>query len=63
MKCALILDEGPGQFALEYDDTRGGKHQMRLEAGTYEKALREARAYLGITPDNRDEAGDQWSIE
>jgi len=63
MKRATILDEGPTQFALEYDNTVGRKNQMRLEAVTYENALREARTYLGINADNQDEAGDQWAVE
>lgn len=63
MKCAIILDEGPGEFALEYDDTQGRKNRMRLDAVTYEKALQEARSYLGINEENRDESGDSWAVE
>ena len=62
MKLATILDEGSTQFALEYDNTVGKKHQMRLDAATYENAITEARAYLGIKEDDRDEAGDQWTV-
>lgn len=63
MKRATILDQPAGQFALEYDNNLGRKNQMRLDAETYEKALREARSFLGIREDDCDEAGDQWAIE
>ena len=63
MKCAIILDEGPGRFALEYENTLGRKLQMRLDAITYEEAVREARSFLGIKPDDLDESGDQWALE
>jgi hypothetical protein len=63
MKLATILDEGPYKFALEYENTLGKKNQMRLDAETYEKALREARSFLGINQDDHDEAGDQWAVE
>ena len=60
VKVALILDEAHGTFGLEYDDTRGRKQTMRLDALTYEGALREARSFLGIQETDRDEAGDRW---
>ena len=63
MKRATILDQGRDQFALEYENTLGRKNQMRLDAVTYERAIREARSYLGISEDDRDEAGDQWTVE
>lgn len=65
MKRATILDleEGPGEFAVEYDNTLGGKHQMRLDAGSYERAILEARSFLGLDEQDRDEAGDQWAVE
>ena len=63
MKLAIILDEGSDQFALEYEDTLGRKNRMRLDASTYLNAIREARSFLGINPDDRDEAGDQWMVE
>ena len=63
MKRATVLDEGEEEFLLEYEDTLGRKNQMRLDAATYERALREARSYLGIGADNRDEAGDEWTLE
>jgi len=63
MKLATILNESYDQFALEYEDTLGRKNRMRLDACTYPNALREARSFLGINPDDRDEAGDQWAVE
>jgi hypothetical protein len=63
MKRATILDQGRDQFALEYEDTLGRKNQMRLDAFTYEKAIREARSFLGVNQDDFDEAGDQWIVE
>ena len=63
MKLAIIVDEGPEQFALEYQDTLGRKSRMRLDATTYERAIREARDFLSISPENVDEAGDQWVVE
>ena len=63
MKRATVLDDGPNEFSLEYDNTVGKKNQMRLDARTYAGALREARSYLEIGEDDRDAAGDQWAIE
>ena len=63
MKRAVILDESFGRFALEYDNTVGKKNQMRLDAATYERAIREARTFLGINEADRDEAGDCWTVE
>jgi hypothetical protein len=63
MKRAVILDESSGRFALEYDNTVGKKNQMRLDAETYERAIREARTFLGINESDRDEAGDCWTVE
>jgi hypothetical protein len=63
MKRATILDQGREQFALEYEDTLGRKNEMRLDAATYERAIREAKSYLGINGDDLDEAGDQWTVE
>ena len=62
-KCATVSEQESGVFTLEYDNTVGKKHSMRLDAVTYEKALREARSYLGIDEDGLDEAGDQWVVE
>ena len=63
MKRATIVDQGRDQFALEYENTLGRTNHMRLDALTYERAILEARFFLGIGEDNRDEAGDQWTVE
>jgi hypothetical protein len=63
MKIARILDEPGGSFLLEYDNTLGRKNAMRLDASTYEAALREARSFLGIGKDDYDNEGAQWDIE
>ena len=63
MKCATIVDQSYGVFGLEYDNTVGKRHTMRLDAATYEEALREARAYLGILDNDRDDNGDLWMID
>ena len=62
MKYANVSDDSPGQFLLEYDNTIGRKNQMRLDAETYEGALREARSFLGINSDDCDESGEQWTV-
>ncbi len=62
-KVARILDEDDGSFGLEYDDTRGQKNLMRLDALTYEGAIREARSFLEIQPDDRDADGSLWTVE
>jgi len=63
MKTARILDEENDTFGLEYDDTRGTKNWMRLDALTYEKAVQEAKSYLGISEDNQDVDGEVWEVE
>ncbi len=63
MKIARILDESGGTFRLEYDDTLGRKQNTRLDAMTYEQALREARSYLEIGGNARDPEGAEWDIE
>jgi len=63
MKTARILDQERDTFGLEYDNTRGEKNTMRLDSLTYEKAIREARSFLGINDDDRDEDGTQWEVE
>lgn len=63
VKVASILDEESGGFALEYDDTRGRKNTMRLDAVTYPGAVREARSFLGIREDDRDQDGHRWAVE
>ena len=62
-KTARVLEEEDGVFSLEYDNTRGEKNVMTLDAVTYPKALREARSFLGIGEDNRDEDRALWDIE
>ena len=63
MKTAKILDQDLGTFGLEYDDNRGTKNMMRLDALTYETAIREAKSFLGINKDNQDEDGSLWEVE
>lgn len=63
MKIARILDEPGGTFRLEYDNARGHKQNTRLDAMTYEQALREARSYLEIGEGDCDAEGAQWYIE
>ena len=63
MKTARILEDEDDSFGLEYDNNLGQKNTMRLDAATYEKAVREAKSYLGITPENLDDEGTVWEIE
>ncbi len=63
MKIARILDEEGGSFRLEYDNDLGHKQNMRLDALSYEQALREAKGYLEAGEDDRDSEGAQWEIE
>ncbi len=63
MKIAKILDGDDGGFGLEYDNTVGKKNTMRLDAFTYEKAIREAKSFLGINADNHDADGQLWEVE
>jgi hypothetical protein len=63
MKTASILDQDDGGFSLEYDNTRGDRNTMRLDAFTYERAIREARSFLGIKQDDRDADGTRWEVE
>ena len=62
MKTARILDEGRGMFGLEYDNTRGARNTMRLDAFTYERAIQEAKSFLGINEDDHDDHGDLWDV-
>ncbi len=62
-KIGRILDDDEAGFGFEYDDTLGRKNTMRLDALTYEGAIREARSYLGIQPDDHDADGSRWEIE
>ena len=63
MKIARILDRESGTFELEYDNTQGKKNLMRLDALSYEKAIREAKSFLGIDEANCDEDGTLWEVE
>jgi hypothetical protein len=63
VKIARIIDEAGGAFGLEYDNTLLKKHTMRLDALTYEGALREAKSFLGINAQNHDADGAHWHIE
>ena len=63
MKTARILEEAPGDFGLEYDTNVGRKNTTRLDARTYEKAIREAKSFLGITADDTDADGTLWNVE
>ncbi len=48
---------------LEYDNSLGKKNTMRLEAATYEQAIREAKSFLGVSNDDNDAEGHRWVIE
>jgi hypothetical protein len=63
MKIATILDQQFGTFGLEYDNTLGKKNVMRLDATTYERALQEARSFLGIQADGYDADGNLWELD
>ncbi len=63
MKIARILDEPGGEFGLEYDNTLGQKNRMRLDALTYEQALREATSFPEINSEGCDPEGTLWDIE
>ena len=63
MKTARIFDMDAETFAVEYDNTIGKKHTMRLEATTYEDAIREARSFLGIDSADKDDDGTVWRVE
>jgi hypothetical protein len=60
---ARVVDEDPDGFRLEYDNTLGKKNVMRLEALTYERAIREAKSFLGIDAGDRDLDGTLWDLE
>jgi len=63
MKVARILDQNDGGFGLEYDNRLGKKHLMRLDAKTYEAAVREARSFLGVGANDQDAEGAEWNVE
>ena len=62
VKIARIFDQDAETFAVEYDNTLGKKNTMRLEATTYEGAIREAKAFLGISAENTDADGIEWEV-
>lgn len=63
MKIARIFDQDASTFGLEYDNTVGKKNTMRLDARTYERAIREAKLFLGINAENQDADGTLWQVE
>jgi hypothetical protein len=63
MKTAQILEQELDSFGLEYDNTLGKRNTMRLDALSYENAIREAKSYLGIDEQNTDADGTVWEIE
>ncbi|GEM_PF-3734594 len=63
MKTAVIQEGAAGTFGLQYENNRGEKNVTRLEAATYELAVREAKSFLGIKADNHDEDGNLWDVE
>jgi hypothetical protein len=63
MKTAKILDLDDDKFGLEYDNNLGKRNTMSLEAATYEKAIHEAKKFLGINGQNLDADGTLWEIE
>jgi len=58
-----VIQERAGIFSLQYENNRGEKNLTRLDATTYELAVREARSFLGIKTDNHDEDGNLWDVE
>jgi hypothetical protein len=58
-----VIQERAGIFSLQYENNRGEKNVSRLDAATYELAVREARSFLGIKADNQDEDGNLWDVE
>jgi hypothetical protein len=60
---ASIFDQEHGGFVLEYDNSLGKKNTMRLDATTYEQAIREAKSFLGVSNDDSDGDGHHWLIE
>jgi hypothetical protein len=63
VKLARVVDEEDDSFALEYENTLGKKNVMRLEAFSYEQAVREAKSFLEISADGRDANGIHWDLE
>lgn len=62
-RIARVMDGPNGTFGLEYDNTRGEKNRMLLDALTYDGALLEAKSFLGIDGENLDEENVLWDIE
>ncbi len=52
MKTARIPDYRNGGFGHDYDTDFGRRNTLRLAAITDESAIREAKAFLGIGPQN-----------
>ena len=63
MKTARILDEDDDSFTLEYDNNLGQMNTMRLYARSYERAVQEAKTFLGINEENLDVDGTEWKFE
>ena len=63
LKIARVLDQSGGGFTLEYENTLGKKNTMRLDASSYEGAVREARSYLGINAEGSDADGIEWHVK
>ncbi|HKQ37766.1 MAG TPA: hypothetical protein VJ063_06780 [Verrucomicrobiae bacterium] len=63
MKTARIFDQDADTFAVEYDNDIGKKNRMRLDATTYEGAIREVKSFLGIDSRDKDASGTAWQVE
>jgi hypothetical protein len=59
----IIVDREDDGFSLEYDNKLGKRNFMRLDGASYERAVREARAFLGVNEDDLDADGNVWKIE
>ena len=62
-KIGRIKEDDRGTFSLEYDNTLGKKNTMRLDAATYEAAIREAQVFLEVNDQGLDDHGAHWDIE
>jgi hypothetical protein len=63
LKSARIVELEDGDFSLEYDNNLGNQNSMRLDAASYESALREAKFFLNINQQSIDPDGTTWEIE
>jgi CRISPR/Cas system-associated protein Cas7 (RAMP superfamily) len=63
VKLARIVDQDDDTFCLEYPTRSGETTMMRLEASTYEGAIREAKTYLEVGEDDRDATGAVWQFD